>query len=207
MLKRTKGYILLTLLVVTGLAGTLSNTTLTKKERKFAAGFLKDTKSDLLKSVKGLSEEQLNFKPAADQWSVKECVQHLALSEEALWGLLQSGMQQAANPEKRSELSFTDEQFIKMISSRERKVKTMEAFYPEKSKWKTMDETVEAFKKKRADLTEYVKTTTEDLRNHVMQAPMGMIDGYQVLLLIAAHTTRHTAQINEVKADPKFPKQ
>lgn len=32
------------------------------------------------------------------------------------------------------------------------------------------------------------------------------IDAYQVLLLMASHSGRHTAQIREVEADPKFPK-
>ena len=41
MLKRTKGRILLTMLVITGLAGTVKNTTLTSQERKFAISQLK----------------------------------------------------------------------------------------------------------------------------------------------------------------------
>ena len=64
MLKRTKGRLLLTLLVITGLAGTLSNTALTEKERKFVVHNLKDTKSEVQKSIKGLSDAQLNFKTA-----------------------------------------------------------------------------------------------------------------------------------------------
>jgi len=32
------------------------------------------------------------------------------------------------------------------------------------------------------------------------------MDAYQWLLLISAHSARHTAQIEEVKADPNFPK-
>ena len=32
------------------------------------------------------------------------------------------------------------------------------------------------------------------------------LDGYEWLLYIAAHSERHTKQIDEVKADPHFPK-
>jgi hypothetical protein len=32
------------------------------------------------------------------------------------------------------------------------------------------------------------------------------IDAYQVMLLLSAHCERHTAQIDEVKADPHYPK-
>jgi len=50
-----------------------------------------------------------------------------------------------------------------------------------------------------------LKTTT-GLRDHVTDSPMGKLDGYEFVLLIAAHSERHTKQINEVKADPNFPK-
>jgi hypothetical protein len=32
------------------------------------------------------------------------------------------------------------------------------------------------------------------------------MDGYEFILFIAAHSERHVKQINEVKADPNFPK-
>ena len=71
MFKRTNGYILLTLLVLTGLAGRISMNTITSPERRLLIDHLKETKNTLVKSVKGLSEEQLNFKPAPDKWSIK----------------------------------------------------------------------------------------------------------------------------------------
>ncbi len=45
------------------------------------------------------------------------------------------------------------------------------------------------------------------LREHAMDSPvMKGQDAYQWVLFVAAHSARHTAQINEVKADPNFPK-
>jgi hypothetical protein len=32
------------------------------------------------------------------------------------------------------------------------------------------------------------------------------LDGYEWVLFVAGHSERHTKQINEVKADPNFPK-
>jgi hypothetical protein len=32
------------------------------------------------------------------------------------------------------------------------------------------------------------------------------MDGYQWILLLSSHSQRHTAQLNEVKANPNFPK-
>ena len=68
----TKGRLLLTLLVISGLAGTLKSTSISKKERKYGTSLMKDTKNDFIKSVKGLTDAQLDFKAAPDKWSVKE---------------------------------------------------------------------------------------------------------------------------------------
>ena len=64
MRRRKYGYILLTLLVISGLAGIPFDNTLNKQERKFASDHLKDTKSEVLKSIKGLSEAQLDSNPS-----------------------------------------------------------------------------------------------------------------------------------------------
>lgn len=206
MLKRTKGRLLLTLLVITGLAGTLSNPALNKEERKFAHTQLKETKATLFKSVKGLSEAQLNFKSAPDRWSIKECVFHIAMTETALTKMFESTMQAQANPEKRADIKMTDEEIIKKFTDRSNKFTAPEMLNPQKSNWKTADEALGAFREIRQNKLKYVKTTTEDLRNHVFQMPFGSIDGYQMILFMAAHSNRHTQQINEIKADPNFPK-
>jgi len=206
MLKRTKGRFLLTLLVITGLAGTLKDTSLSHKERKSAMTLMKETKADALKSVKGLSEKQLNFKAAPDRWSVKECMYHIAISEKNLWDMIETSLKGPANPEKRADIKMTDEQLIKMMEDRSFKVKTVEPFEPKNTPYKTLDDAIAAFKSRRAEHIKYIKTTTEDLRNHVVQMPFGSLDCYQLCLMMASHSNRHTQQIEEVKADPKFPK-
>ena len=205
MLKRTKGYLLLALLVLTGLAGNTHSNSISGKERRSLVNSLKDSKATFLKSVKGLSEAQLNFKPAPDKWSVKECIYHIALSENSLWSLAEAQLKQAPNPDKRSEIKMTDEMVTKALTDRSHKVKTSEFLEPDKAKWKTADEAIEEFSEKRANLVKYVKTTTEDVRNHIVQMPFGYLDSYQLLLMISGHTLRHTQQIEEVKADPNFP--
>ncbi|MDQ3682859.1 MAG: DinB family protein [Bacteroidota bacterium] len=206
MLKRTKGYILLTLLVITGLANQVPSDTLTSKERKFLINNLKDTKENLSKTVKGLSETQLNFKPGADKWSVKECVQHLAIAEENFWKMGEEALKQPANAENRKEIKMSDQDMINAMIDRSQKFQAPETFKPEQSKWKTSSEAMNAFKETRMRLIKYVKTTTEDIRNHVTKAPLGSIDVYQVFLITSAHTARHTKQIEEIKTDPAFPK-
>ena len=179
---------------------------ISKKERSYAIKLLKDTEKGVKDQVKGLTEAQLKFKPAADRWSIEECVKHIAKSEEMLWQMTDSIIKAAANPDKRSEIKLTDEQLIQRIEDRSTKVKTMEKLMPENIPFKDTEEALESFKMNRDKLIEYVKSTNDELRNHIATMPFGMVDSYQMILFTAAHTNRHTQQIIEVKADPNYPK-
>lgn len=196
---------LLTLLVITGLAGTVNVSSLSKGERKYAVGLMKETYKDALKAVKDLSEEQLNFKAAPERWSVKECFYHIAATEKALWMALEGSMKSPANPEKRSEIKVTDEEFVAMIKDRSRKAQAPEQIQPRNTGYKSLEEAMADFRMNRTGHIKYMKTSTEDMRNHVMQMPFGWVDCYQVYLMIGAHSNRHTQQMNEVKASTGFP--
>jgi len=204
--RKTYHYLLLLFIVFSGLAGTPTDDALSKKERKFAADHMKDTKAELLDAIKGLSTAQLDFKQAADKWSVKECVYHIAISEKNLWAMLEKSMKEAATPEKKKDLKVTDEQVIKMIESRENKVKTFPVLEPQNTGYKSLEEAINDFKTSRTAHIKYIKATSEDLRNHFVQMPFGLLDCYQLCLMISSHTNRHTQQLNEVKADAGFPK-
>jgi hypothetical protein len=206
MLKRTKGRFLLTLLVITGMAGTLKDSTLTQPERKFALTELKDTKNEVLKSVKGLSDAQLNYKASPDRWSITECIYHITLSEKALWDQFTGAMKDSPKPDERKEIKVSDEELIRMVKDRSKKVQTFDQLKPETATWKELPEALGAFKAARTDHIKYAKSTTEDLRNHIIQLPFGKVDAYQFILFVAAHSDRHLQQINEIKAYPGFPK-
>ena len=197
----------LSLLVATTLLFAFVNkpVSLTDAERKTATDLLQQTEKGVFDAVSGLSEAQLNFKPAPDKWSVLECVKHIAVTEQSLWQMTNGAIQAQANPEKRADIKSTDEQVIQMIESREKKVKTAPPMEPQNTPYKSMEEALASFKTDRAKLIEYVKTTDANLRNHVVAMPFASFDSYQMILFIGAHSNRHTKQIEEVKADPNFP--
>ena len=178
----------------------------TKKERHYAVKFLKETEEDVLNKIKGLSAAQLAFKPAPDRWSVEDCMKHIAVTEQALWQMTAASLKQPANPEKRNDIKATDEQLIAMVESRAKKVQTKDEFKPENSPFKTMEDGMVSFKGNREKLIAFVKSTQDDLRDHVSEIPFGMLDGYQLILFIGAHSNRHAQQMAEVMADPGFPK-
>ena len=181
---------------------------ITKTERKSAIASLNQSKADLLASIKGLSAEQLNFKSSPDSWSVAECVEHIAISETNLFGMIQGTLKEASNPSKKSEVKLTDEQLFAAISDRSYKVKTQEAFVPS-GKFGTHEATVDEFLNKRKANIDYLKKTKDDLRNHYFTFPveaLGTVDSYQLFYFMSGHTKRHTLQIEEVKSNPSFPK-
>jgi hypothetical protein len=200
------GRSLLTLLVVTGLAGTIKDTSLSKHERKMVVDLMKDTKTNAINSVKKLSDAQQNYKTAPERWSAKECMYHIAGAEKMLWQMLEKAMKEPANPGKRSEIKITDEELIKSTEDRTNKLQAPEPIQPKNTGFATLDVAIDDFKSNRLEHIKYLKNTTEDLRDHVVQMPFGWIDCYQLCLLIAAHSNRHTQQIDEVKAAPGFPK-
>ena len=180
---------------------------ISKKERKDAEKFLKETEMGVYAAVKNLSEAQLKFKAAEDKWSVEECLKHIAASETMLWQAANGAIEQAANPEKRTEIKMTDEEVKTKIADRSHKDKTMTPLEPQNIAFKNAEEALASFKGNRAKLITYVSDTEADLRNHVAIFPFASLDAYQVILFIGAHSRRHTLQIEEVKMDPNFPKE
>jgi hypothetical protein len=187
------------------LSFTVVFTELTQKERDDATAYFNETQNNLEKALKGLSDNQLKWKPNDSTWSVADCVEHIALSEKNIFDWAMGTLKEAANPAKRSELKLTEDMIKKILTDRSFKVKTREGFIPTGQfgdAWKSLEE----FKIKRAGHIAYIKETKDDLRNHFAELPFGWVDSYQLMIFMSAHTQRHTLQIEEVKANPNFPK-
>ncbi|NJN43071.1 MAG: DinB family protein [Flammeovirgaceae bacterium] len=132
---------------------------LTDAERKAAADHLNMTKDKLLTAVKGLSTAQLNFKATPESWSIAECVEHITIAENMIFGMAQGAMSEEADPSKRAEIKMTDDQIVGMITDRTNKVKTQEPFEP-KNTFGSYEGTLKEFKSKRSSNIDYVKKRT-----------------------------------------------
>lgn len=189
-------------------APTTAPTPLTAEERESALKQFQSTRDNFLKSIAGLSQKQWTFKSAPDRWSVAEVAEHIAVSESTLFGLVQQRiMQSPPAPEKREQVKGKDQLILEKMPDRSHKAQAPEFLRPT-SRWATEADLTKAFEDSRKTTMDYIRTTNDDLRDHFFDHPVfGPLDGYQWLLLISAHSARHTAQIEEVKADPNFPKE
>jgi uncharacterized damage-inducible protein DinB len=184
-----------------------TTTSLTPEERAFALQQFQTTRDNFLKSIAGLSEKQWTFKSAPDRWSVAEVAEHITVAESTIFGLVQKMMQSPAAPEKRELVKGKDQMILQRMVDRSHKAQAPEILRPT-GRWATEAELTKAFEASRKANMDYIKTTNDDLRDHFFDHPVfGTLDGYQWLLLLSAHSARHTEQIEEVKADPNFPKE
>jgi uncharacterized damage-inducible protein DinB len=179
--------------------------TLTEADRDRAIAELTASRRQFLDSVAGLSPAQWNFKPDEKTWSVAECAEHIALSEDLIFGSVTKIVQAPAAPDQKS--AVTDEFILAAVVDRSHKFQAPEPLRP-KHTFATPQETIEHFKQSRERTIAYVRDTQDDLRGHFFDHPvLKTMDAYQWILLLSAHSQRHTAQLNEVKANPNFPKE
>ena len=180
--------------------------TITKKERKDAEDLLRDTHGAFLKSLEGLSNAQLNYKASDSSWSIDGNVKHLAAVEQTILSMVEDALKKPANPDKRANIKVSDEQMIKNYESRANKVKTLASLEPQNISFASTSEALASLKQNREKAINFVNTTQEDLRNHVIEYPFGSYDCYQSILILGSHMTRHIQQIEEVKSQAGFPK-
>lgn len=180
---------------------------LTQGERDRALSELHATRKQFLDAIADLTPAQWNFKPSEAVWSVAECAEHIAVSEDALFELVTKKiMASPADPSGRERVKGKDEAVLKGVADRSQKAMAPEFLVPT-HRWPTPEALTSHFRQSRDRTIEYIKTTQDDLRDHFAPHPaMQELDAYQWILLIAAHSGRHVRQIDEVKGSPNFPR-
>jgi DinB superfamily len=177
------------------------------KDKDFLLSHLEETRDEFLQSIRGLSETQWRFKAAPDRWSIAECAEHVALSEEYIRGAVQKTMNTPeATPAQRELANLTDDEWIERVMNRSGNRQSPAPLEP-MGRWSSATEIEEVFCEARQVTVDYVKSISEsEMRKHLKEAPNGtMLDAYQWMLLLTTHVKRHTLQIEEVKAHAHYP--
>ena len=171
---------------------------LTEQERQRLIAHLNMTEAWLVDEVSGLSPEQLAYRRAPGTWTILEVVDHLLVVGPIYWQDLQNALKGPggqSSPAKDADILW----YGIDRSNRETAIPT------EVPKGlKDLSAGVDAHRKLHARLIEYVKSTKDDLRGHIVKRQS--CDAYQWALLISTHEQRHILQIREIKSDVGFPK-
>jgi hypothetical protein len=180
------------------LTARLSAEPMTAGDRQRLIAHLEMTENWLVSELKGLSADQLKFRMTPESWSVADVVEHLEIAEPQYWQRVLDSMKQAPNTEK---LTATDAGILWYGIDRTNRNKTGEARVPKGKN--DAAASLAAFRKLRATIMEYAKSTQEDLRSRKLLE--GNMDVYQWALMISTHSQRHILQIREIKAHAGYP--
>ena len=185
------------------LAGGAAGQDITNMEREQAVRYLAETRAGVIEAVKGLSEAQFNFKPGPDRWSIAECLEHIAIVENAVLSGVRVRLEKGPAPAADRDVKQIDAMILTTVPDRSTKVKAPPQLVPTSNS--TPAANLEHFLASRQQTVNWLKSDS-NLRGHVVDHPvLGPLDGYEWILAAAGHSERHTKQILEVKADPNFP--
>lgn len=181
-----------------------SNGKITEAERSYLLQELESTESLFLASIEGVTPTQWTFKPAPDVWSIQECAEHVILAEDLIFGESQRILLSPVVPRLTSATAQGDREMVVQMQDRSKKAKAPQILQPT-GRFPSPESAAIEFKARRSKTISYVKTTQDPLRIHTGDAPAGgTADAYQFLLQLAAHSARHTAQLNAVKSAPGY---
>ena len=175
------------------------------QEREFVLDQLHNSRERLRVAVTGLSPEQQIFRPAEDQWSLADCLEHIALVEGRIFQGIQGALQQPPAPEKQAEVKDKTSFISRFVPDRSTRVKGPEMVMPRRD-WKIFSELTESFEAARNRTLAFASQTEADLHSHFFpHFVFKDLDCYQWLLMISLHCERHVLQMEEVKASQGYP--
>jgi hypothetical protein len=189
---------------VTVLATYKSPQPMTQGERDRLLSYLHSTRKQLVDATANLTQAQWSFKPGPEKWSVAELVEHLALTEDLLFGYVRQFIDRPVPPPAAG--TIKTEQVVENMTNRSKPANAPAELRPA-GKWPAGPILVDEFKQRRDRLIQWVNETKDPVRT--LHARWGGItlEVYQAVFTIPGHTERHLAQIQEVKANAGFPKQ
>jgi DinB family protein len=188
-----------------------STSQLTEHELEQARLFLEQTRNAVIGATKGLSEAQWTFKPAPEQWSIAENLDHIVIVQERVLGPILNQLVSAPAPYANRDYKAVDAIVIHQFPTRLAKFQAPEFVRP--ADQIVPRDLLDRLKTNYIRLTYYLESTP-GLRQHAGEAaPLKAVsngayevmDGYQWVLAAAAHTERHAKQMLEVMADDNFP--
>jgi hypothetical protein len=193
----------------TATAGVQPDHTLSQFELDRARLYLEQTKILIVGAIRHISEAQWKFKPGPDRWSIAEIVEHIIAVQERVLGPVRQKLESASITPVHPDYKQVDDIVIYQIPNRLSKFPTPAQPAGDLGRSDAIDKVLAHY----GALTQYLETTP-GLRNRSIESPplkavsrgaYDMMDGYQWILAVAAHTERHTKQVLEVMAEPAFP--
>jgi len=144
----------------------------------------------------GVADDHAAKRPAPERWSILECAEHVALSEE----FLLSRIAQAEHADEPLVNKVREATILARGADRSRPAVSPEAVRPT-GRFAGLADAVRHFLARRAETIRYVENCSEDPRSMLATHPLlGRVNCREMLLLMAVHPERHAKQIDEIRA-------
>ena len=196
-----------TLLTSAALQTTPADGHMTAAEKSYLLDQLQTSKAGVLASIEGLTPAQWTYIPAPGVWSVQQCAEHIILAENFIFAGEQAVLATPVTPRLATANEKGDRAIVAELEDRSAKAKAPAPIVPGGSAYPTPASAAQEFIRRRDKTIAYVTSTSDALRAHSGPGPAGdAADAYQFLLILSAHSVRHTAQIREVEANAAYPK-
>jgi hypothetical protein len=164
------------------------------EKREIIAG-LETGRETLVHAIRGITEEAAHRKPDAGRWSILECMEHIAIAEDHMFGLIAS-----ASRADIPQINKGREALIrKRGADRSRKVEAPDVAKPF-GRFHTLHDATQNFLDSRRRTMNFVEECDTDLRAMLATHPVvGPVNCYEMLLIMSAHPLRHAEQIAEIR--------
>jgi len=172
-----------------------------------------EVSNDARQLVDGLSEPQLNWKPAPDQWSIAQCLDHLAVAEEKFEPYMTAAL--ARGREKwpvSGAVAYRPTRLggwlIKqLLPEATRKVPAPKVFRP--SEASAIHGSLDRFLRQQEAFLRFVRNAEGlDYNKTKLRSPVTALMRYSLadaFVITAVHGRRHLAQAHRVRETPGFP--
>jgi hypothetical protein len=163
--------------------------------------------------VNGLSEAQLNWKPAPGSWSIAQCLEHLTVATEGFDQYFEKAI--ASGREKRSMDGAVPYRptrlggwlIRQLVPEATRKVPAPKIFRPAESS--SIEGALERFLQQQERFVRFVKDTAGiDYNKTKLRSPVTPLMRYSLadaFVLTVVHGRRHLGQAQRVRETPGFP--
>ena len=157
---------------------------------------LEASRDSLNTAAANVDASRAGLRPAADQWSVLECIEHVTNVEGRFLARLAEAEQlnePRIDKEKEAALAAR-------VGRRVSKVQAPGAARPT-GRFSNLEEALASFNSCRAQTLKFAAERAADLYSLAIDHPrFGALNGVELLIVVASHTSRHAEQISETGA-------
>ena len=167
-----------------------------ESERREILQGLKTGRDALRDALAGVDERLAMRKPSPGRWSILECVEHLAVSEQFLLSRLTKASRSDSSQGNRTR----ETAIVNRGLDRTRPVESPEVGRPNR-RFQSLNEALSFFDSMRTEIIQFVEGFSDDPRFWVTDHPLipGPVNCYEILLMISVHPVRHAKQIVEIR--------